>query len=286
MSISGQRRPLRTVDRTCVLLALGLPRDRLRLERRRDEPPSGRRDRPQCQGHHGRRRRRGSPRPWRSAATGSSPSARTPRSTPWPGRRRGRSTREARPLLPGLYDSHVHPLGAAIEREGPPDPRLRVARRRQGVHRRAGEGPAQGDLDRRPLRLPDPARARAASRPAPSSTRSLPTIRSCTRGARRASSTRRRWTLSGITRDTPDPPAGRIVKDPATGEPTGMLRNAYSVLKGLPEDAYADDGERRPRARQGPVPALQHAGADAASPTAGRAARRSSSTGGSATAAS
>jgi predicted amidohydrolase YtcJ len=50
--------------------------------------------------------------------------------------------------------------------------------------------------------------------------------------------------VSGVTRDTPDPPAGRIVKDPKTGEPTGLLRNAYSVLKDLPSDAYA--GERKP----------------------------------------
>ena len=48
-------------------------------------------------------------------------------------------------------------------------------------------------------------------------------------------------TYSGISRDTADPPAGRIVKDPTTGEPTGMLRNAYSVLKDLPGDAYGDD---------------------------------------------
>jgi predicted amidohydrolase YtcJ len=49
--------------------------------------------------------------------------------------------------------------------------------------------------------------------------------------------------ISGITRETPDPPAGRIVKDPRNGEPTGLLRNAYSVLKGLPSNAYADEGE-------------------------------------------
>jgi predicted amidohydrolase YtcJ len=48
---------------------------------------------------------------------------------------------------------------------------------------------------------------------------------------------------SGITRETPDPPAGRIVKDPKTGEPTGMMRNAYSALKGLPDDAYGDSAE-------------------------------------------
>ena len=29
--------------------------------------------------------------------------------------------------------------------------------------------------------------------------------------------------LAGITKDTPDPPAGHIVRDPSTGEPTGML---------------------------------------------------------------
>ena len=44
--------------------------------------------------------------------------------------------------------------------------------------------------------------------------------------------------VSGITQDTPNPPAGIVVKDAETGEPTGMLRNAYRLLKGLPrEDA-------------------------------------------------
>lgn len=32
--------------------------------------------------------------------------------------------------------------------------------------------------------------------------------------------------LAGITRETPDPPNGRIERDPATGEPTGTLREA------------------------------------------------------------
>jgi predicted amidohydrolase YtcJ len=47
---------------------------------------------------------------------------------------------------------------------------------------------------------------------------------------------------SAITRETPDPPSGQIVRDPRTGQPTGMLRNAYSILKDLPSDAYGDDG--------------------------------------------
>ena len=41
--------------------------------------------------------------------------------------------------------------------------------------------------------------------------------------------------VSGITRDTPNPANGTIVKDPKTGEPTGMLRNAAGLLKRLPK---------------------------------------------------
>ena len=38
--------------------------------------------------------------------------------------------------------------------------------------------------------------------------------------------------ISGITKDTPDPPGGIIVKDPATGEPTGMLHEkAMHLIK-------------------------------------------------------
>lgn len=37
--------------------------------------------------------------------------------------------------------------------------------------------------------------------------------------------------VSGITRDTPDPLPGEIVRDPATRAPTGLLRNAAHLLK-------------------------------------------------------
>src|SRR5262249_39418639 len=42
---------------------------------------------------------------------------------------------------------------------------------------------------------------------------------------------------SGITKETPSPKTGMVVKDPTTGEPTGMLRNAYGVLKGVPRES-------------------------------------------------
>ena len=43
--------------------------------------------------------------------------------------------------------------------------------------------------------------------------------------------------LAGITRDTPDPPGGNIVKDPATGDPTGILKDgAMSAVYALIPD--------------------------------------------------
>src|SRR5262249_38949784 len=52
--------------------------------------------------------------------------------------------------------------------------------------------------------------------------------------------------VSGITRDTPNPRGGVVVKDPQTGEPTGMLRSAYGVLKGVPsEEGKASAAARR-----------------------------------------
>ena len=44
---------------------------------------------------------------------------------------------------------------------------------------------------------------------------------------------------AGITRDTPDPPGGLIVRDPKTGEPTGILKDAAASLvdKVIPKPA-------------------------------------------------
>ena len=36
--------------------------------------------------------------------------------------------------------------------------------------------------------------------------------------------------LGGVTRDTPDPPGGLIVRDPGTREPTGILKDAAMYL--------------------------------------------------------
>lgn len=47
--------------------------------------------------------------------------------------------------------------------------------------------------------------------------------------------------LAGITKDTPDPPGGTIVKDPKTGDPTGVLKDeamgyVYRIMPGPSEE--------------------------------------------------
>jgi hypothetical protein len=48
--------------------------------------------------------------------------------------------------------------------------------------------------------------------------------------------------LAGVTRDTPDPPGGQIVRDPQTGEPTGVLKDAAMsfVWKHAPEATFEE----------------------------------------------
>jgi hypothetical protein len=48
--------------------------------------------------------------------------------------------------------------------------------------------------------------------------------------------------LAGVTRETPDPPGGLIVRDPLTGEPTGVLKDAAQsfVWKVIPEPSFEE----------------------------------------------
>jgi predicted amidohydrolase YtcJ len=143
-------------------------------------------------------------------------------------------------LLPGLYDSHVHPLGASSSERDHPIPsfgslgdvmnyikeRVKVQPKgtwvvvRYAFPTRLAESrfPTRAELD-----------AIAPDHPV------------LHQGGPAGVVNSKALELSGVTRDTPDPPAGRIVKDPKTGEPTGMMRNAYAALKGLPKDAYSGD---------------------------------------------
>ncbi len=136
-------------------------------------------------------------------------------------------------VLPGLYDSHVHPHGAAASEAKAPLPLFRsIPEVLAVVRKRAGEVPEGEWIVLRyafPTRL---AEARFPTRAELDEAAPKHPVLYHAGPAGVVNSAALR--LSGVTKDTPDPPAGRVVHDPVTGEPTGMLRNAYEVLKGVP----------------------------------------------------
>ncbi|HYH68023.1 MAG TPA: amidohydrolase family protein, partial [Urbifossiella sp.] len=136
-------------------------------------------------------------------------------------------------VLPGLYDSHTHPTGAAASEAGEPLPLLKSIPEVQAfVRDKAKTTPAGKWIVIRyafPTRLKEarfPTRAEldTAAPDHPVLYHAGPAGVVNTAGLK----------ASGVTKDTPHPRAGQVVKDPLTGEPTGMLRNAYGVLKGVP----------------------------------------------------
>jgi predicted amidohydrolase YtcJ len=143
-------------------------------------------------------------------------------------------------LLPGLHDSHTHPLAAARSEADHPLPAFEsLAGVVAYISQRVKAQPRGTWIVVRyafPTRL---AESRFLTRS--ELDRIAPDHMVLHQGGPAGVVNTKALTYSGITRDTPDPPAGRIVKDLRTGEPTGMLRNAYSVLKDLPADAYGDD---------------------------------------------
>ncbi|HEY1861751.1 MAG TPA: amidohydrolase family protein, partial [Gemmataceae bacterium] len=147
-------------------------------------------------------------------------------------------------VLPGLYDSHVHPVDAALSELREPLPVLKSLKdvfahiRKQAAKTPEGEWivvrfafPTRLDE----ARFPTKAELDEAAPKHPVLYHAGPAGIVNSIGLK----------ASGVTKDTPNPTGGVIVKD-ADGMPTGMLRNAYGVLRGLPkENAAAADDEKR-----------------------------------------
>lgn len=139
-----------------------------------------------------------------------------------------------RSVLPGLYDSHVHPVGAALSELRQPLPVLKSLKDVFAfISAQAAKTP-EGDwivvrfafptrLD--DARFPTKAELDTAAPKHPVLYHAGPAGIVNSLGLK----------VSGVTKDTPDPMSGVIVKGP-DGQPTGMLRNAYGVLKGLPKE--------------------------------------------------
>ncbi len=133
-------------------------------------------------------------------------------------------------ILPGLYDSHVHSYRASVSEFGRAVPALRsLAEAFDYIRRQASAQPAESWilLERvyptrmKEGRLPTKAELDAAAPNHPVYWNCGPVSLANSKAL----------AISGITRETPNPFPGEIVKDPKTGEPTGLLRNAAQLLK-------------------------------------------------------
>jgi predicted amidohydrolase YtcJ len=151
-------------------------------------------------------------------------------------------------VLPGLYDSHVHPLMAATSEINGPLPELRSLKDVfDYIRKRAAKTPEGQWIV---VRFAFPTRLDEARFPTKKELDDVAPKHPVLYQAGPAGIVNSlALKLSGVTRDTANPPGGVIVKD-AAGEPTGMLRNAYSVLRGVSE--YSDNKVKQ-ESRRGAV---------------------------------
>ncbi|HYT93225.1 MAG TPA: amidohydrolase family protein, partial [Gemmataceae bacterium] len=138
-----------------------------------------------------------------------------------------------RTVLPGLYDSHTHPVGAATSELDEPLPNLKSLEDVFAhIRKKASELP-EGDWI--VLRFAFPTRLKEARFPTLAELDQAAPKHPVLYNAGPASMVNSMaFKVSKVTKDTKNPANGVIVKDPKTGELTGMLRNATSVLRGVP----------------------------------------------------
>lgn len=145
-------------------------------------------------------------------------------------------------VLPGLFDSHVHPLGAALsEFRGKLPVFDTYDAIRRYIRQQAAKTPkGQWIVVPRtfPTRLTE---LRMPTRELLDESRDHPVMFDASYVVVVNSMGLK---VSGITRHTPNPPRGEIVHD-RNGEPNGILKNAQSLLKGLKEDASFSLDEKR-----------------------------------------
>jgi predicted amidohydrolase YtcJ len=147
-------------------------------------------------------------------------------------------------VLPGLSDSHSHPIDAAVSELKAPIPKLdTLADALEYIRKRAATTP-EGDWI--VLRYAFPTRLKDARFPARAELDEVAPKHPVLYHAGPACMVNSMaLKVSGVTRDTPNPRNGIVVKDPKTGEPTGMLRNAQGVLKGVSEGGGSVSAEAR-----------------------------------------
>lgn len=148
---------------------------------------------------------------------------------------------KGRTVLPGLIDAHVHVLSAALSEYRRPLPPLdSIASIQQYIREKARTTP-KGEWIVVPRTLPPRLKdMRFPTRADLDVTADHPVAfdGSYVWGANSLA-----LKISGITRDTPNPPGGEVVKGP-DGEPNGILRNAARLLKGVPGEEIFTEQEQ------------------------------------------
>jgi len=151
---------------------------------------------------------------------------------------------EGRTVLPGLYDSHTHPTGASSSELVEPIPELDGLPDVFSYIRKKVKELPEGDWI--VLRYAFPTRLKDARFPSRAELDEVAPKHPVFYHAGPAGMVNSMaLKVSGITKDTPNPKHGIVVKDPKTGEPTGMLRNAEGLLKGIRSQASSTAPARR-----------------------------------------
>jgi predicted amidohydrolase YtcJ len=146
-----------------------------------------------------------------------------------------------RTVLPGLIDSHVHPIEAGLSELQRPLPPLDSFEAIQNFIREKMASTPKGRWIIVPRTFPTRLKeTRMPTREVLDVAAEHPVLFDASYTVVVNSFALK---ISGITRDTPNPPNGEIVKD-ARGEPNGILRNAQSLLKGLNRGDSATDQEK------------------------------------------
>jgi predicted amidohydrolase YtcJ len=144
-----------------------------------------------------------------------------------------------RTVLPGLIDAHVHALEAGLSEFRTPLPVLDSIGAIQEYIRAAARSRPKGAWIVVPRTLPP--RLKEMRFPTKQDLDVTSDDPVAFDGSYVWGANSLALKLSGIDRNTPNPPNGEIVKGP-DGEPNGILRNASQLLKGLePSEGFSDD---------------------------------------------
>ncbi|HEU0120086.1 MAG TPA: amidohydrolase [Bryobacteraceae bacterium] len=144
-------------------------------------------------------------------------------------------------VLPGLIDAHVHAIGAGLSEFKSKLPPLDSIADIQNYIRQQAKTTPPGEWIVVPRTLPP--RLKEQRFPTKVDLDVITTHPVAFDGSYVWSANTMGLRISGITRNTPNPPGGEIVKGP-DGEPNGILRAANQLLKGIRDEARATEKER------------------------------------------